>query len=670
MSRVSVKTNKVTFTPSQFKALKTLLKLEGSMSESQRLNKIRDRKYDEVSDLLLNHVDVIKFQDQKSTYHHLMYKSYKLDLDPYYKKFRGIIVKDYKQIVCGSSGSTPSILIDKPLEEYIETNKKGKRIMSLTETLENGKKEYHRVPFDEKTVSIRPSFQGTIIRVWLSNGNLFRSSLRKPIINNATWIQTETDGVDVGMTFTEKFDSLCGFGRDQFFKPGVKNSPFCYIFLMCSPQATTYSRIDCGRGYLLYLETKECYTPIIGDPDEEEKSFFLSRIPKEEMSEEEALNKIKRQIDRYVIPLPQPDNESPLAKFIPKSSTEDYLAFNSAVYKTVASMTLDEANDFLIRGVDRSMKRRHLRKMKEEFPLQLPGEALYCTFIVKGKTQNFILNPPSVNYKVAMIKDVNNRQNQLMQLRDFARENPSRPLNMGFFGIEADLANSRFEDLCYSRKDLNDEVYYYGIRNDATFPDPPTDNNYHFLSIPEGVLIYPLEEIVRLKMAKKLPERGTYTTTRWFIIAYYYCLCLPPNKRTAGWNSFIQVYSNFVTTMSFICAHYEDILDDDSNLNKSRTFSIAIKAKKVGFLRLRDIIELAQTTEYSRKNKDKQIVILEEEEKVNSKRMVTSTTYVSAASVSPTTIRDNIRNIIRTEESTSLYRIMKIVRNYNKEITM
>ena len=669
---MSNKTKKVLFTSSQFKSLKTLLKLDESMSESQRLNKVKGRGYDEVADMLTNFVDVIEFKDDESVYHLLNYKSYQINLEPYWKQFRGIIVKDCKKIVCGSAGSTPIITVDQPLESYMESDRKGRKIITLTETLENGRKVEHRLPFNDSSVTIRPAFQGTVIRVWLSNGNLFRSSLRKPTINTAIWPQPEPDGVDVGMTFSEKFDTFCGFGKDQFFKPGVRNSPFCHIFLMCTPQATTYSRIDCGRGYLIYLETKECYDPIPNDPNEEEKSFFLSRIPKEELSEEEVTSGIKRQMDRYVFPLAQTTSEEPLARFIPPTTTEAKLATDSAVYKTAATMTLEEANEFLVRGVNTTLRRKQIKELQEKYPLQLPGEALYCSFLVRGTIKTYIIHPACVNYKIAVIGDVNNRKNQIMKLRNFAMNEPKRPSRSGFFGIAADLENSNFEDICQVLKGPQGDPFYFGIRSDIyqgetkELPYPPEEDDYNILKTVAGTTTYFVDDIKKIPKEKKVNERNTYTNTRWFIAAYYYCLCLPPKKRKAGWESFREIYYNYVDVIDFICTNYNDILDEESLLSKSHVFDVSKKAKKPGYLRLKEIIEIAKTTEYTRKNKPKQEVTLDPESNyiVTNSRLAGDISYVAAASISSFDIVANIRNILRNEESTSLYRIMKIIKDH------
>lgn len=670
--KMSNKPKKVIFTSSQFKLMKTLLKLDESMSESQRLNKVKGRGYDEVADMLTNFVDVIEFNDDESVYHLLNYKSYSINLEPYWKQFRGIIVKDYKKIVCGSAGSTPIITVDQPLESYMETDRKGRKIITLTETLENGKKVDHRLPFNDSSVTIRPAFQGTVIRVWLSNGNLFRSSLRKPTIDRATWIQPESDGIDIGMTFSQKFDTLCGFGKDQFFKPGVRNSPFCHIFLMCTPQVTTYSRIDCGRGYLIYLETKECYDPIPNDPNEEEKSFFLSRIPKEELSEEEVTYGIKRQMDRYVFPLAQTTSEGILARFIPPPTTEAYLATDSAVYKTAATMTLKEANKFLIQGVDTNLQKKEIKELQEKYPLQLPGEALYCSFLVHGMIKTFIINPACVNYKIAIIGDVNNRKNQIFKLRNFAMIEPKKPSRSGFFGIEADLDNCNFEDICHTLTGPKGDIYYYGIRSNIyeseskELPHPPEEDDYTILRAVAGTTGYFLDDIKNIPKTKKVDERNTYTNTRWFIAAYYYCLCLPPKKRKAGWESFRDIYYNYVDVVDFICTNYDDILDDDSLLSKSYVFDFAKIVKKPGYLRLKQIVETAKTTEYTKKNKSKQEVTLDPESNYIGKksRLAGDVSYISAASVSSFDIVANIRNILRNEESTSLYRIIKIIKDH------
>jgi hypothetical protein len=737
-NKMSVTTEELKFQAPQFKRFKQTLQL-GEVTLTS----------------LLKNVEITQFRDgTSSVYHFVHYKVYE-DIDTYWHQFRGIIVKDYDRIVCNSTSMTPVVTL--PLGESIAnlltTDKKGSKSIKLTETRENGDTKSHTIFLNENSYHIRPSFQGTIVRIWLSNGVLHKSSLRRPSIVNAHWIRPEPNGIDDNITFSEKFESLCGYGKETLFEPGARNSPFCHIFLMCSPQVNSYSHIDCGQGYVIYLETVQCYDPT-EEEGEEQESFFLSDIPtkpflftqadvedgvltQEELdqgyllteeidrrkqlpkneqerlrevysartegrgaltetdikngflSREEADHGVKQQRDRYVFPLGQttlsPDEtDNPWPRFIPPPSDANFLETQAAVYSVSDSMTIKEADKFLRDGVDITTSSETMKTMKKKYPMFLPGEALFITTKDKsGDIKTFIVNPVCVNYRTAMIRDSNSRQHQLIMLRELAIARTTVPTNKQFVGVIDDMEGAVFEDVCQSFEHKDGSKYYFGISNDELPPPPPTNSFYDLLSPPEGTMAYDYDDIHSKAQTPGLPERQTFGNTRWFILAYYYCLCMMPSRRASGWESFQQAYEWYTDTMNFIVKNYSLIIDDGSHLYKTKAFSIqkkSSKPEKTGLYRMKKLIETAMTAKSSSSIAKEPEVLPDKEmapeekssDKPDKAVKTASASYATtlkapAKETNPATIARNIRNLFRKEESTSLYRMMKLFKDYRAE---
>jgi hypothetical protein len=587
----------------------------------------------------------------------------------------------------------------------------------LKEVLENKRKVEHTLPLDPKLINIRPAFQGSIIRLWLSNGVMHRSSLKRPNIENSRWLKADKDDEDDDLTFAQKYDKLCAYKRDVFFQKGVKNSPFCHIFIMVTPQVTSFSQIDCGRGYLIYLETKECYNPISDNADEEEKSFFLSRIPKEELTPEEVQVGVKRQIDRFVFPLNQTTSEYPMARFIPPPSTDEdlktipviseddgtvvNLIANPVVYRIGnSSMTFEEAEQYLIRGVSVDLSstqleelrktfpnqvkisERRIRQIQEEFPLGLPGEALYCTCLVGGDVKTYILNPPCSLYRSALVRDPNSRLAQLTLLRNIAMLKPSEPSGKKFYGIQTDLQDAEFEDLCYlhKSKEENGFNYYFGISNyENELPPAPENLLFDPIQTIDGIRPYSREDLLESRNKPRLAERQSYTNSRWAILAYHYILAMTPSKRKWAWESFNSVYKLYTNTLNFMSKNYEDIIDEKSELytGSPKAFPVASKVKKDVIKRMKDIIEKAKTTAYSTLTEDEPDNLPDDGSSpmtLKAGRQAGGTSYASAAGLPgkellPSKVSKNIRNLLRKEEAQSLYKMMKVIGSHMKEIS-
>lgn len=679
---MSNKPLRVVFTNSQFKSILKILELSPNITRS----------------FLFSKLDITEFKDNFSVYHLVNYKVYDVDIKKEWKQYRGIIIKDYEKIVCSGVGHTPNIALEGKLSECI-FYENGKSFLRVSETLENKMKEVYDIPITEGKIKIRPAFQGSIVRIWLSNNIMYRSTLKNPYLDKAKWMGDSTeDEKKERLTFGQKFNTLCDQNRDAFFKQGVKNSPFCHIFIMVTPQVASFSHVDCGEGYLMYLETKECYEPIRENPDEEEESFLLREIPKSELSSDEIAVGVKREIDRFVFPLHRSDADYPLSNFIPPPSTKEYLEKNSAIYRLGNStMSIGEADEYLIKGVSVDLpdeevaklretfpyqmvyKRSDIRRLKKEFPFGLPGEALYCTSVVNGEIKTYLLTPQCSLYRAAMVRDPNSRISQLVNLRSLAIAPPRKPTGNLFYGLKTDLDTMEFEDLCMTQKTDGPDYFYLGIDNTSTDIIPPTPENSFYLPNKEsfGIIPYPIADLKGLKKESGLLERNNYWNSRWFIIAFHYCLAMTPHRRKEAWESFRTAYTLYTKTLTFISENYEDIIDEKSVLytNKGKAFPLSLKSPHGVAQRMKDIILKAKTAKYSREIEDEPDNLPDDGSEpvvIKMGRIVTKTSYAEAfglpgSEMSPTLVAKNIRNLLRKEEGSSLNRIMKVVKTYIRD---
>jgi hypothetical protein len=628
---MSTRPKQIEFNPKQFKSIQVALGLAGTDFEG--VSK---------SDFFFS-LEVDEFKDDTSIYHMFGYKTYEPRIDPFWKKIRGVIIKDYTKRVCGSISATPNLTVNGTFFENLRDDNS----MTLTEYLEKTKAEIARddLPKKEKhTLSfindeakgykyfIRPSFQGTAIRVWLSNGIVHYSSLRNHSVEKARWILAESDE-DPSITFAQKFNELCGFGANELFAPGMRNSPFCHVFLMCTPQSTSHTHIDCGRGFIIYLKTEECYPPEDA-AGEEQVNYLLTRIPEQFMTEADYQLNNEFWVDKRVFPLSLSERKDRLSRFIPRPTLQENIDDGiAAVYNITESMTLEEADAYLTRGVDDYSSNAIIAEMAKHYPLYLPGESLHVTITTPDGEQTFILSPSCVGYRTTMVRDVNNRQNQLMQLRDFASRVPEQSTIYPFTGMADDLFNKKYEDLCQLIEPKKGKpkfpAFYYGITNDypevpdypkvqgpSEIPEVSADVNYSILTPPDGIVEYELDELLDIypldvpdekkssesSSGRSVFERKTYTNSRWFIVAYYYCLCLPMIKRQAGWRSFIELYEHYLETMEFIVQHYDAIVNKKSPLYFPETapfaFANKLEAKKPlkeGLLAMEEIISFAKS---------------------------------------------------------------------------
>ncbi len=529
------KNTKIELTPSQYSKVRKILKIPVEI----RLNEFK------------NNMDVLEFELKGITYIQVHYKPYLDNIDPFWKQFRGIIIKNYDHIVAFSNGFTPTVTVTDKIPSS------GK--VSLREFRENGSTVEHELDFTPGSCYLRPAFQGTMIRVSLTDGEILRSTLRKGSIENSIYPNAKD-----AMTFAEKFNLLCNYGK-ELFTPGKINSPFCHVFLMCVPQVSSASHIEFGEGFIIYLETTKCYIPDPNDETEEQVSYLEKLIPEDELDEAEKEANIKSVKDRLFFPMSDAaDSENLFASFIPPPTTIEFLQSAAAVYTLDTTMSIDEANQFLVRGVS-NMDKNKLLKIARENPLLLPGEGLYYSGYDKNNNKvSYIIMPECYNLRHAIIGDPNNPANQLVKLRQLP--NDSETIDVFTNNITIDKLS--FNNVAFP---IAGTVNYLAVNDKKPLPNDLYDS--------KGLTVIPKNKIT--------------FESRWDILAYFYLLALIPSKREYAFEEYLKLKNEFQQTVDFIIENQKDLLNVESKLYEKRALNYTkyFETSK----KIRDIIETAQT---------------------------------------------------------------------------
>jgi hypothetical protein len=146
---------------------------------------------------------------------------------------RGVVVDvAARVVVCRSFGYTPSITTEFLTPDQTNT-------YNLID--ENGR----AITVDGSDVSFKLGFEGTIVRVFKHNGNVYHSSHRRLDISRSRWGSTRT--------FDEIYKDLDGPSDDVLFDPETKYSPYCHVFLMVAPDVLVATKQKIGKGYMVYL---------------------------------------------------------------------------------------------------------------------------------------------------------------------------------------------------------------------------------------------------------------------------------------------------------------------------------------------------------------------------------------------------------------------------------
>ena len=472
--------------------------------------------------------EVFKLDEKSKTdYIHIHFSQYKDDIPEEFKEFRGIILQNYSKVVANGFGYTPTLNVSTRLRRskstYTETLS-GPRVTSSMD---------HSI--DIKQFTIRPSLPGsTIIMIWKQEGKIVRSSYRKPNILRSKWPKINQCPLvesEDGITFEDKFASLMQIPDKHLFDENKRNSPFCHIFLLSTGNNNTPSYIEVGRGFIVYIATKECYKPTEGH--EERSSKFLSKIIIGDMLPSEGIGKTYK--DRYVFPM-----------------AEDFsLDSKHSVYSFDKTMDLKSANAFLFKGMFQNNEEPLLKHYEKE-PLLNGGESLFIHN--KDTNKTYILQPPSVNYRQVLLGGINTNVKQLLYLRSLGCKPSSSSREE--FKTPIDLSDVTFSDICLPFT-FEGTQYYPTLNGDL--------ENQTFR-----------EEQHSTAMVKVSRAGFDYRSTEdgeecWDVSAFFYILANPVSKRLDALKCFNYTRDLLYDTINFICKNRSDFKDRGSRICLSKT---------------------------------------------------------------------------------------------------
>ena len=162
-----------------------------------------------------------------------------------YGWIKGIVIDIFnKVIVCSSFGHVKTIVSNK----IEESNEK----IIITDTL--GNKKY----YPKNKIKINIGFEGTLIRVFKHNGNVYHSSHHKLSVNNSKWGNS--------ITFKKMYEILGGPSNDELFNKDSIYSPYCYMFILVHPEIINVTKQDIGNGYIVYLGAKKMWNKEYKNP--------------------------------------------------------------------------------------------------------------------------------------------------------------------------------------------------------------------------------------------------------------------------------------------------------------------------------------------------------------------------------------------------------------------
>ena len=169
-------------------------------------------------------------------------------------ELRGTIVDlNARCIICQSFGFTPTAVVDQ-----ITPDDQGVVVFNDTTGRE------HIVDLNRAT--IKCGFEGTIMRVFLHNGTVYRATHRRINPINSRWGDS--------VAFNAMYDELRGPADNVMFDlTQGRYSPYVHIYLMVHPDVLSCSKQEVGSGYMVYLGVRQAY------PTEPELSPYRQTEP-------------------------------------------------------------------------------------------------------------------------------------------------------------------------------------------------------------------------------------------------------------------------------------------------------------------------------------------------------------------------------------------------------
>lgn len=186
-----------------------------------------------------------------------------------YSNLRGTVVSTkYKTKVADSYGYTPVCITDRFGTSNKEITSGKIELMDVDGSLHS---------FDTEQTVFHRGYEGTIMRMFLWNGKVYKSIHKKLVPNNSRW-GNETS------TFQTMYDDLNG--PETLFKEDCKFSPYCHYFLLNHPQVLICTKYPLTKGLLVYLGNHEMWKKeeLIGQGVDESEIDTELKLP--ELTEE------------------------------------------------------------------------------------------------------------------------------------------------------------------------------------------------------------------------------------------------------------------------------------------------------------------------------------------------------------------------------------------------
>jgi hypothetical protein len=275
------------------------------------------------------------------------------------KDFRGLIV-DTKaepglERVCPSFGYTPTCA------------RSNLTLKGTTLDITDSNGSVYSLDWEKNNVKINQAFEGTLLRIW-RRGGLTRMSTHHRIDG------TNSRFGDIKQPlFSELFKQLGG-NTDDLFDEAFADSPFVYYFILCAPPLMMTSRMDVGRGCLVFVE---CVTTVPADIIAANPDAFTSFESSPKFNDTIRSGKLLfKTLDSLtdtgdlIVPIPPPNYDQDQNVIYQSTSLQGTSEQVLAVANTILTAGYSSGNDVLFNDEGALIIDRHY----------LPGESLIVTY--------------------------------------------------------------------------------------------------------------------------------------------------------------------------------------------------------------------------------------------------------------------------------------------------
>lgn len=225
---------------------------------------------------------------------------------------RGTLVDVVKRrIVCSSPGYIGTVISDvlKP-----EADNK----LHLTDCIGRNK------VFDLKDIKFFPGVEGVIFRIAKYMGKVHILTYRRIRTAHSRWGSSPQ--------FISMWNDLGGPKDEEMFNPAFPSSNWCHNFEVVHPSLLIGTRHEVGKGCIVYLDSQQYWTP---DPEEEgvDTDNFYHPVTERYGTSSRSFSE-------------ETSNSRSFSKETPDEKTDE----NVSKVKHLPSLTLEEANQFLLKG--------------------------------------------------------------------------------------------------------------------------------------------------------------------------------------------------------------------------------------------------------------------------------------------------------------------------------